>query len=317
MRYLISITLVCLPCLAAHAQTDTTHQFFRTNSKISRYYADLTASEAVVYAMGYHSEPLIGSGYSIRNADTLKRQADGSYEGPHSKIIRQKNGLRLISTFGNSNRALRLDTVMYAGLANNDLNNAYFLDQYGMLHQELRKAYPLHYYDFVYAFDRWRAFSKEEKEMDQMQFKAWADARLKEIKDTAMAAEEKYNRVTGYITQNIRQIDYATLKDSLAQLQARYFDKGYYRDAVNAIAVEQPAYFLQLAEDLPQDRDAMFWCTVSNKAAITRLKNVQGHEKMKQSFRRAKRADTWAPVVVVGLVVAELGVAVLVGFLIF
>lgn len=294
MKHLIAIIPAFLYCLAAWGQNIAGRQFLQTNSKSYPYYVDLKGEEGKVYAIGGRID-VAGRGYTIWKTDTLQRQPDGSYTGRHFRIIREKDELYLVSTFRKTRKSL-LDAVKDSNLANNHLNNGYYLDHYIALSEELNKTYPLNHFTFRGAYFTWKALPEKEKEMDYLQFRAFADEKLTYIKDTTIAAQEKYIRLKNYIVQNIHSINYTALKDSLALLPAKYAGESrYYGMVIDTVAMRQPEYFFRLAEDLPEHRSLLLSCAVYNKQAHPGLESVEGHDEMKKVFFKERKSNRLAP----------------------
>lgn len=295
MKRLIATILAFAHYPAVWGQT----QLLQTNSKSHLYYVDLSEAEGRVYTMGSYLD-VAGRGYSIAGTDTLFKQPDGSYTGRNSRIIREKDELYLVST-SRKTRKYRLNAVRDPNLANNNLNNAYYLGRYFAMSKELNNAYPLNHHTFRGGYYTWEALLKEEKEMSYLPFREWADKRLKEIKDSTSAAQDKYTRLTNHITQNIRQMDYAALKDSLSQLPAEYAGKSrYYGTVIDTVAVQQPEYFFRLAEDFPQHRSLIFWSGVHTKRAHAGLESVEGHDEMKKTFFKERKFNKAFPFYALG-----------------
>jgi hypothetical protein len=300
MKHLIATMLTALHCLTVSGQQHTSRQLLQTTSKIHLYYVDMENETAMLYAMGGYYD-VAGTAHTIKETDTLQKQADGSYKGRHSRIIREEHWLFLIHTSGKKVRKFQLNTVFSPRRANSHLNNAYYSDNYFAMSRKLREAYPLSTHSFREAFYTWDSLPGQVKEMDYLQFRTFADVRLKEIKDSISTIEDKYVRLTDYIVQNIRQIDYAVLKDSLAPLPAGPASwMRYYGKAINAIAAHQPEYFFRLAEDLPEQASSIFYCAIRNKAVIPGLKNVSGHDETKKAFLKQLKADRAAPYMALG-----------------
>lgn len=294
MKHLIITIPSFLYCLTAWGQHSEARQFLQANSKSSLYYIDLKDAEGKVYDMGSHFD-IAGKGYSIRRTDTLQRQADGSYTGKHSRIVREKEELYLVNTLKKT-RKFRLDAVTDSNLVNQNLNNGYYLDHYIALSEELNKTYPLNHVTFRGSFSTWAAFPDKVKEMDHLQFITFADERLQHIKDSTTAAQEKNIRLTNYIVQNIHAIDYTVLKDSLALLPAKYAGESkYYGMVINTVAMRQPEYFFRLAEDLPEQRPLLLSCAADNKQAFSGLGSVKGHDEMKKAYLKEVKTNRLMP----------------------
>lgn len=313
MKHFIATILAFAYYMAVSGQPGAARQFLQTNSKSHLYYVDLRDGEGRVYAIGPYYD-VAGTGHSITKTDTLQRQPDGSYSGRHFRISGEKDECYLVST-GKKTRKFRLDTVKDPNLVNNNLNNAYYLEQYYAMSSELYKTYPLNHHTFRDVFARWKALPNNEKEMDHLQFRGFADKRLKEIKDSSSVAQDKYVRLTNHIVQNIRSMDYTAFKDSLAQVPAEYAGTSrYYSTVIDTVALRQPEYFFRLAEDLPQHQSLIFMCGINNKQALAGLENVKGHDEVKKSFLKSLKSDRSAQVQAIGAL--ALGAGLIIGIII-
>lgn len=297
MKHLILAILILAHCPAIFGQV----QLLQTNSKSRPYYVALNGPEGIVYPiMGFHD--LGASGYYMGKIDTLQKQPDGSYAGGHSRIVREDDKLYLINRSGKKGK-FRLSDVQDTLLANEKMNNAYYQRQFAIMSREINEAYPLSNHSFRDAFSTWKGL--KEKQMHHRQFSVWADKRIKEIKDSISASGDQYTRMTNYITQNIRGIEYTALKDSLVQLRANY--TGYFGAVMDTIAMQQPEYFFRLAEDLPDYRSLIFSSGIYSRRVYTAVKDVKGHDKIKQEFLKERKENRKMTFSSLGIVLVELG----------
>ena len=154
--------------------------------------------------------------------------------------------------------------------------------------------------------------------MDHQQFRGFTDNRLQGLADSITRTQDKYTRLTNHIIENIGQIAYAALKDSLAQLPAEYAGKSqYYSKVINTVIVSQPEYFLRLAEDFPQDRSLIFLAVVDNKQARTRIESVAGHDDTRKAFLKERKEYKSLPYKAIGAAALGAGLFVLIGIHIF
>jgi frataxin-like iron-binding protein CyaY len=313
MKHLFVTILLFAYYQAVWGQTDQNRPLLEANSKAHRYYVDLNDTYAVVYVMGRYRD-VGGSGDAISLTDTLQKQPDSSYSGKQFRIIIDRKGPILISK-SKRNRQFWVFPSSDAKLANNRMNNAWYLNHYFDLSDTLNKAYPLNHHSFRQGFYTWAKLPEHEKNMPYLQFRSFADQRLKKIGDSISAAQDKYTRLTDYIVRNIRTLDYTALKDSLAQLPAEYPGKSqYFGIVINAVALQQPEYFFHLAEDMPQHRFLIFSNGVDNKQAFPRLARVEGHDEMKKAFLKERKTMRTMPYV--ALASALTGLAFFTGILI-
>jgi hypothetical protein len=297
MKHLILTILILAHSPAIFGQV----QLLQTNSKLRSCYVELNGPEGMVYPMNRSYHPR-ASGYYMRKIDTLQKQPDGSYTGGDSRIVRKDDKLYLINRSGKK-RKFQLSAVQDTLLANEKMNNAYYQRQFVSMSREIKEAYPLSNHSFMDAFSTWTVLM--EKQMHHRQFSVWADKRIKEIKDSIIASQDQYTRLTNYITQNIRGITYTALKDSLVQLPTNY--TGYLGAVMDTIAMQQPEYFFRLAEDLPDNRSSIFSSGIYSRRVYTAVKDVKGHDKIKQEFLKERKESRKMTFTSVGIVLIELG----------
>lgn len=296
MKFPIIILVILAFYHPLQAQESPRRQLLQTKNKLHLYYVDMTNAIASVYEMGSYLDKA-GRGFSIRLTDTLGRQADGSYLGQNSKIIAEHGQFFLVS--GLKNRKFPLDTVTSPGTACYNLNNAYYLDHYFDMSNELNRQYPLNHHSFRNGYFTWKELSN--KEMDYVEFREFTHSKLKEIRDSIAAIQERYVALTNYIAQRIGNIDYNTLRDSLSELPAGYnYSSRYYGKIVNELALQRPDYFFRLAGDFPQNRGLIFNSVQENKETIRGLKGVEGYDTIKKEFFKERRFGRTLPYKIIG-----------------
>lgn len=316
MKYLLAILLILVTVTFAQGQVQAGHQLLKGSSKSRLYYVDVKNNEATVYTMGRYLD-VAGKGYSIMKTDTLPQQADGSYTGRQSRIILEENVRYLVNITGKT-RKCRLDSISLLPAAYNQLNNAYYLDHYFAMAKQLNKTFPLNHHSFRDAFFIWQAFPTAVKEMDYQAFRGFADNQLQQITDSITHKQDKYTRLTNHIIKSIQQIDYAALRDSVAQLPAEYAGKSqYYSKVMNTVVVSQPEYFLRLAEDFPHDRSLIFSTVADNKQARTTIESVTGHDDTRNAFLKVRREYKSLPYKAIGIAALGAGLLILIGIHLF
>lgn len=247
--------------------------------------------------MGHYLDKA-GSGYSIAATDTVLKNEDGSYSGNETKLARQNNKLYLITNHKKISKFL-LDTVKNPDIAFQNLNNAYYLDHYFKMCEEINQLYPLNHNSFRTGFSMWKIL--QNKSIDHLAFRDFADKHLKEIKDSIIQVQDRYVRLTNYIMANLKTLDYSFLKDSLTKLPAEYkYSSWYYGSVINEIAKQRPEDFFQLAEDFPNNQNLIFGSVEDNKQVIRGLKATEGHSAIKKAFFKDRRFGKTMPYKIIG-----------------
>ncbi|PWV57040.1 hypothetical protein C7475_1011560 [Chitinophaga sp. S165] len=276
-------------------------RLLQTDSQWHPYYVELNEQEGVVYPVTTFYDKG-ASGYYMQKKDTLQKQPDNSYAGRNSKIVREEGKLYLLYKSGKTKKYL-LNTVTDTLLANEKMNNAYYQRYYAAMSTEVNETYPLGHHSFRNAFYTWTVVP--EKQMNHRQFELWADKRIKEVKDSISASHDQHTRLTNYITQNIRSITYATLKDSMAQLSTA--DGIYFVTTIDTIAMKQPEYFFRLAEDLPNTRSAIFSTGIYSRRVYAAVKDVKGHDEVKKEFLKERKYNRRMTFTALGIVTFTAG----------
>ena len=295
MKLTIPTVLLVLNYLHSLGQDSIPGTIFQTSNKTQLYYVTLHTSGAYVYQMGYYFDKA-GSGYSIKNTDTLTGQTNLLYEGKIVKLISENNKFYLLTGFTKGKKFL-LQLVTNASNVVHNLNNAYYLDSYFKMSDSLNRTYPLHHHSFRNGYYSWEGLPN--KEINHFEFRKFTTERLKELQDSIGYVEEKNTSLTNYIVENLKTLDYNTLKDSLVKLPAEY-GHSYYATAINEIAKTKPGYFFKLSEDCPQNKGIIF-TSVEDKQVIEGLKAVEGHEQVKKEFFKDKRFGKTMPYKIIGI----------------
>jgi hypothetical protein len=153
---------------------------------------------------------------------------------------------------------------------------------------QLNKTYPMNHYPSWNGYSGWKDLSN--KESDHAQFKDFADARLKKMKDSISHQQDQYVTLTNSLLRNIKTIEYNSLKDSLTLLPAEFRGtSSYYWTVVNEVSKQRPEYYFRLAEDLPNEKTLIFMSVEEEKPIIENLRAVEGHAAIKKEFFKDRR----------------------------
>ena len=287
--------LLSFCCITAWGQG--AERFFQTRSKTHFYYVEVNDTMATIYKMGRYLDKA-GTGYSIRQTDTLTRNSEGRYTGKELSIAGE-DGKRYLATEGKKVKRLLLDGVTHSNTVHQHLNNAYFLDRYFEMSEDLHKTYPLYHHSFRNGFRVWEDL--QNKETDHLLFRSFANQRLNALKDSIRQQQEGYVLLTSHLIGHINSMDYPALKDSLSKLPAAYGQaSAYYATVLNEVAKQRPDHFFRLAEDLPDQRALIFGAVADSKEVVQGLKAVKGHDAVKKAFFKDRKFGKTIPYKIIG-----------------
>lgn len=292
MKNFIATAILAFITPALFGQQDADGVFLQTNSKTRLYYVHLNISIARVFQMGSYLD-VAGRGYSIKEEDTLTRQADGTYSGNNIRMMLQENKWYLL-TRSKKPVKLVLDRAKNLKEVNHNLNNAYYLDNYFEMSNELNQSYRLNHHSFRNGFLSWKELPNQET--DHFAFRNFADQQLKMIRDSISSTQNSYVSLMSGILQNLKTIEYDSLKDSLSKLPlVNGSVSRYYATVLNQLASQKPEYFFRLAEDSPALRSSIFSAVEDNEAAVQNLKTAKGHDEIKKQFFKDRRFSKTMP----------------------
>ncbi|UYQ94927.1 hypothetical protein MKQ68_07450 [Chitinophaga horti] len=170
-----------------------------------------------------------------------------------------------------------------ANVANKQLNHGYCLGRYFDMAEHLNDKFKLNHHTFRGGFSTWETIAG--KELPHAQFRLIVNERIKFIKDSVSMANERHIALTNYLKENLKIIDYTSLKEAIAKLPAAYAGSSkYYSIVLNEVAKQQPAYYFGLANDFPEQRGMIFWAVDRKKETMDGLRAVPGHEELKKQF---------------------------------
>ncbi len=297
MKLIITTILVIVNCAHSLGQDGIAGTFFQTNHKANLHYVVLHKSVAYVYQMGYYLDKA-GTGYAIKNTDTLTMQSNLQYAGQTAKLINENDKFYLLTGVTKVKRFLLKPVPKDVNVIRN-LNNAFYLDSYFRMSDSLNKAYPLYHHTFRNGYYSWEELAN--KEMNHFEFRMFTIDRLKKLQDSISYVQGRNIALTNYILGNVKTLDYNTIKDSLVKLPAEYrSSSSYYAIIVNEVARAKPGDFFKLSEDFPQNK-AMIFASVDDEVVIKGLKAVEGHEEVKKEFFKEKRFGKTFPYKIIGM----------------
>lgn len=269
--------------IAAFAQDGLPKGLFEFKNKLRLYYVDTRQEFVYVYEMGGYFDKA-GSGYAISWTDTLTKQSNGQLTGRKSRLAIENGRYNLFVNGGKGKqKKYLLSTVHDMAEANKDLNNAYYLGNYFAVARALNEAYKLHHHSFRNGYYTWDSLPN--KEMDYVQFRAFADQKLQQVVDSVSTVQDRYVATTNYIIGNLSTINYDRLKDSIQTLPIDYMpNNAYHGTAVIAIAKQKPEYFFRLAKDFPGWHTLMYYAVDRDKEAMASLKAMEGYADIKKAI---------------------------------
>lgn len=304
MKYLLLIFLNC--CYAVlPAQDNTANKYLHTTGKRYPYYIiEQGSNKTIVYSMGKYLDKA-GVGSSMLAADTLQQIA-GKWAGKTFEITRE-NERDILNTNDLKNRKFVLETPADLPALYTKLNNAYYLDHYFELSRQLNKTYPLNDFSFRSGFQAWDELPGNESDPEQFRF--LVTEKLRYIKDSVSTVNERLVKLTNHLQQSVASIEYTPVKDSINQLlQVLPGYNRYFSSIISIYSKQKPAYFLQLAEDMPQQRALFFMAADDSKETYEGIKAVAGHDAIKKIYVKNRRSDRSMKYKVIGVYGALAGV---------
>ena len=324
MNYILLLVAVLSIQLNVVAQTSGKRVIMEASERANHYYVDLHETDALVFEMEtfLHGPEM---GYAIRNIDTLIRQSNGAYAGRQMKIIKKKDALLYLIRESKKKKEIPLVNVADSASANAHLNNAYYLERYFEMSKEINNVFPL----WNGSWDRFSTWqSLNNKVINYRAFRAFADERIKLMKDSIVEEQNRCTVLMNYLIQNIATINYMALRDSVAKLlvnhSSAYFPKvvhhehrleflsinhsiAYFQKVIYQVAKEQPEFFFRLAEEYTSKDQYYFFNSIGahDKDVLAKLKLVEGHDKIKKAFFKDIKFRKRMPFVAVGLALAE------------
>lgn len=218
-----------------------------------------------------------GIGSSIRYTDTLHLQPDNSYRGKVFKIENGNNQLYITSLTEKKHKKYKLEIPDARKIVFQDLNNAYYLDNYFAMSKRLNKRYELNHFDFRNGFYSWKELP--EKDIHYLEFRNVADSLIKRTEDSVSQRQDQLIKQTKYLIDNVDKMAYAEFKDSISKIPAEYgYETRYYSMAVREISKSRQDFVILLYKDFPENRTLMEFAVEENKALQEKLKAIQKSE---------------------------------------
>jgi hypothetical protein len=314
MKQAIILTLLLAGLSMVQGQTPQATVYY--TNKGSRYFFYLSQQEqtTVVYRFLKYLDKA-GTGPSLLYTDTLALQQDNNeirYVGQRVRLTQTHQQWQLHFTDGTRNKTLALYPITDTNQVNTTLNHAYWLDHFVAMSKAINDAFPLYHYSFRGGFGRWESLGN--KTMHPTHFSLYADRIIKGIQDSVVNIQSSYAATTDYLIQHLATMDYPALKDSLLKLPDNLYEHGRYLTQVaNALAINRPEQYFQLAEDLPAKQSIIF-DAVYDKALVKKLKAYPTHSPAKKAFIKRKKSDRNS---LIGSLAAGIAGAALLGYSIY
>jgi hypothetical protein len=275
MKILITITFI-LSTFQLFGQNSI---FYKTIGKKNVHYIELDGEKAIVYKMGWYMDKE-GPAPALILTDTLFKISSQEFKGKNYSLLSNNENLTLQD---NKKKNLQIEQENNTVKVIIDLNNAYCLKSYFDLSRRINKEYPLYHYTFRNGYDAWT--NQTNKNINHNQFIKLTDNTIKFLYDSISTKQNNFTGTTDYITKNVNQSNYSTIKDSLKTLpidwrpQSGYFDKSVYQ-----IVKTNPEYFYKLLQDFPNDKQFIWFAVDGDEELVKKLKQVQGYDALKKEF---------------------------------
>lgn len=250
--------------------------FHHFKNPFRKIYTHTQGNFIVVFDMGNHTDKA-GIGSSIRNIDTLYLQPDSSYEGKRFRIENAGNQLYIISRTEKKDRRYKLEVANDRKVVFQDLNNAYYLDNYFAMSTRLNERYELNHFDFRNGFFSWKQLA--EKGISYLEFRKIVDSMIIKIEDSVSKRQDQLVTQMKYVIGNVDSMSYSEFKESISKIPAEYaYQSSYYKTAVREISKSKQDYVILLYKDSPENRTLIEFAVEEDKALRQKLKAIQKNE---------------------------------------
>jgi len=255
------------------------YTFLKTTRKKNLHYLELSNDNVIVYKMGRYFDKA-GSGSAIILTDTLILTKENEFQGKQYSLIKIETHYILLAENG---KKYETEPENDLKKVNSELNNAYFLKSYFDLSDKLNNEFPLYHYTFRNGYYAWEKHLN--KTISHNEFIEQTDKKIAIIYDSISRKQVEFTKTTTFITDNVSQANYTTLKDSISTLpidyrpQSAYFDKSVYQ-----ISKANPENFYKLLQDFPTSKKFIYFAVDQDKELIKQLKQVQGYDDLKKEF---------------------------------
>lgn len=254
----------------------TEPNLFEVSKEFKKIYADRQDSFIVVFDMGKYLDKA-GVGSSIIKTDTLFLQADNIYKGKGFKVENISNQLYVISLTEKKSKSHELK-VSEIKKVNQDLNNAYYLDNYFAMCDRLNTKYYLNHFSFRNGFYSWEKTTN--KEISYKDFRRIADSEMQSIEDSISKQQDQLVIRTKYLIDNIDKLTYTEFKDSIKNIPAEFtYQSSYYKTIVSSISKSKQDYVISLYKDFPENRTLIEFAVEKDKALLLKMKAMQKSDK--------------------------------------
>jgi hypothetical protein len=239
-------------------------------------YADVHDNFIVAFDMGKYLDKA-GVGSSITKTDTLYLQSDNIYKGKEFNIENVANQLYITSLTEKKTKKYKLDIVQSKKIVYQDLNNAYYLDNYFAMAERLNKKYELNQFSFRNGFYSWKGV--RDKEINYLKFRNIVDNLIRKTEDSISKRQDQLVSQTKYLIDNIDKLTYPEFKDSISKIPAEFsYQSSYYKTVVSEISKTNQEYVISLYKDFPENRTLIEFAVEKDKPLLQKLKAIQKSE---------------------------------------
>jgi len=222
-----------------------------------------------------------GSGSAINLIDTLAFTDQNEYKGNHYSLIKNDTVYTLI--FKNGTIKFETEPEIDIDKVNLELNNAYLLKSYFDLSDKLNEEFSLYHYTFRNGFSAWR--KQPNKNISHKEFIEKIDKEIAVIYDSISKKQIEFAKTTNFIIENVNQVNYSILKDSISTLPIDFKPKsGYFDKSVYLMTKADAKYFYKLLQDFPTSKKFIYYAVEKDKELVKQLKQIQGYDDLKKEF---------------------------------
>ena len=250
---------------------------YEVSKAFKKIYADKYENFIVAFDIGKYLDKA-GVGSSIRKTDTLFLQSDKSYKGKEFIIENITNQFYITKLTEKKSKKYKLNIVEKRKTAYQDLNNAYYLDNYFAMSERLNKKYELNHYSFRNGFYNWEKTNN--KEINFLDFRKIVDNEIQKTEDSISKRQEQLVTQTKYLIDNVNRLTYAEFKDSITKIPAEFvYQSSYYKTVVSKISKSKQDYVISLYNDFPENRALIEFAVEKDKILLQKLKAIRKSKK--------------------------------------
>lgn len=235
--------------------------------------------------------------------DTLYASGTTAYTGENSELVRDDAQYLLTMRTGDKHHRVRKMPMRFVSdeRANEKFNRSWVIWELRELQYEMEDNEYVNPYTTVNLHRTPQQFLEPYKTTDYRIARSLITADIQRFKDSLFAVNKIYTELTDLFIARIATADVESTIDFLKRIP-KYNEYGYlyYRATIEEMAIERTDLFFEVAEHLPEQKEAMFYCCTA-KEQKKALKNAVTDSQVQKEYKKFKRRDTMFSISAVSL----------------